>query len=234
MEAKNAISTAIGDWAKSISSSGKIVRAYNLKGGWESWAQVELAIAIQDAVKSKTDDGATIIQNVVTRENYVYEPFVSPITGKKVEKKDDILISTIQTPKFGHHDPITKWTNIIELKCQSSGNKDNFVNDVESDMEKIELNKIKAEFLPTYGWILAISVGSDSHAKLETLAATRNAAILKKHKEEAGARANPKWDEWVKEAKYCKVQLGKEEDQVFLWGWRMDLAHDAKTFYWYW
>ncbi|KAE9390654.1 hypothetical protein BT96DRAFT_1024443 [Gymnopus androsaceus JB14] len=82
----------------------KVVRSANNfadmvpQGGWEGWAQVELALFFQ---KQKDFEGATI-----SREDHVYEGTL---------RRDDLLI---KKPSF---------TTMVELKCESKGNQDGFV-----------------------------------------------------------------------------------------------------------
>ncbi|KAF9062586.1 hypothetical protein BDP27DRAFT_1427721 [Rhodocollybia butyracea] len=82
-------------WVALPAIKEKIGRAWKLKGGWEGWAQVELAIFLEDTLGK--DFG-------VTREDLVYE-------GTK--QQSDIKVLQKSTNEL----------TILELKCKSLNNR---------------------------------------------------------------------------------------------------------------
>lgn len=149
----NPIVAGIRDWA--TQNAWKLAEAYKMKGGWEGWAQVEIAISVTrqhgfNYGKIRTD---------TTREARVYEG---------TDKRSDILLATYEENRA-----YPKWTNMIELKCEGYYNKDRFVAAVEDDFKKLQSGKIKAEYGRCTGWVVAINVdpkvGKQLEAKLPDL-----------------------------------------------------------------
>lgn len=121
------------DWVKE-----KIDRAWGQKGGWEGWAQVELAMAFQDSFHDKY---------WVYREQNVY--------NNKLEA--DIVLQ----PK-NQGVPV----EIIELKVQGFNlSEDAFVTAVKKDLNKI-INAKGDVTGPALIWAMAITVTDHMRAKL--------------------------------------------------------------------
>jgi hypothetical protein len=139
----NAIADGIESWAKS--NGAKIVQAYNMKGGWEGWAQVELAIALS---RNHGWNYGSFQQNVISREDHVYD-------GTKQES--DIMLSN----KLG--------TNIIELKCESSYDSKNFAANVLTDLKKVANGEIASKYLPATVWVVGISVSQEVHVAMKKI-----------------------------------------------------------------
>ncbi|KAJ3745982.1 hypothetical protein DFH05DRAFT_901333 [Lentinula detonsa] len=132
----NPVMEKIVDWGNNYVNAQKIAAAYNQKGGWEGWVQVELAIVLQQHFGG---DG----QATVLREQYVYNG---------TQQRCDILIDT---KKYnGEH-----FTNMFELKCESSGNAGNFRTEVEKDCTKIGGGVWKCS--PCTWWIVGFGVTQD-------------------------------------------------------------------------
>lgn len=106
-------------------TSDKIYSAYQQKGGWEGWAQVELAYLIEQKY------GASFI---ITREDVIYD-------GNT--QRADLLLVDRANPNS---------RQIIELKCQGYrkdqqyGNR-SIVAEVQSDVVKLQQN-LKQAFKP--------------------------------------------------------------------------------------
>ena len=101
----------------------KVLQAYRFKGGWEGWAQIELAMGIQAKYKDIT----------VTREVLVYEG--------SAERADLVLAKAGET------------THIIELKVFSlwrfeEYGKTSFVNGFIEDIDKITQKGVRASVGP--------------------------------------------------------------------------------------
>lgn len=140
----NPLAGSIRNWA--AANAEKLHKAYSYKGGWEGWAQVELAIVLEQ------DHGAqaSYHQNVITREDTVYDG---------TAQRCDILLTTNQSG-------IPKWYNFIELKCESSGMQDKFVGVVEADYAKVSNGMAKKNLRPCTAFVCAITVSPECAAKL--------------------------------------------------------------------
>ncbi|KAF5238856.1 hypothetical protein FANTH_10184 [Fusarium anthophilum] len=102
----------IADWA----ASRPLSRIHAHKGGWEGYAQVELAIYLEDQLGGN-----------VAREEVVYEDV-------KDADKDETRADIVYTPFGGS-------PYIIELKCESllqDWSNDSFANRILSDMIKCD------------------------------------------------------------------------------------------------
>ncbi|KAK0729465.1 hypothetical protein B0H67DRAFT_558879 [Lasiosphaeris hirsuta] len=89
--------------------------AYNLKGGWEGWAQVELAAAMRDQYQA--------YQPRVEREMEI-----QPASHQRC----DIVFRIAQQPGI-----LKSGCSFIELKCESVRNAAEFVRGMEEDRDKI-------------------------------------------------------------------------------------------------
>ncbi|KAJ4490752.1 hypothetical protein J3R30DRAFT_131739 [Lentinula aciculospora] len=132
---KNSVMEKILEWANDVVNAEKIEKAYNQKGGWEGWVQVELAMYLQKVLGGQGI--ATIL-----REQNVYN-------GNS--QKCDFLIKTQK--ENGEY-----FTNMFELKCESSGNAGKFRTEVRDDCTKIANGVWNTEFNPCEAWIVAFSV----------------------------------------------------------------------------
>ncbi|KAH6911087.1 hypothetical protein BKA70DRAFT_52725 [Coprinopsis sp. MPI-PUGE-AT-0042] len=121
------IETAI---ANLLNTKGTIIdAAYQQKGGWEGWAQVEIAISL----------AATVPNNTVLREPHPY-----PNPGDKA----DVLL-TITEPLNGQHH-----YEILELKCWGQlRKKGEFIKQVEIDIDKILTT---ANVVNTRAWAMVL------------------------------------------------------------------------------
>ncbi|KAJ3738352.1 hypothetical protein DFH05DRAFT_1560828 [Lentinula detonsa] len=120
---KSPVLERIVEWAEA--NGEKIQDAYNQKGGWEGWTQVELAFYLKRAFESERYGVVT-----VTREDNVYQ-------GNN--QRFDLLITT---RKGAEH-----FTNMLELKCESIANTNNFKAQAKADCTK--------------AWVIALSVTKD-------------------------------------------------------------------------
>ncbi|KAH7879303.1 uncharacterized protein C8R40DRAFT_590845 [Lentinula edodes] len=130
---KNPIMESIADWADY--KSAEIKAAYDQKGGWEGWVQVELARHLQQYFGH---EGVA----EVTREEYVYNG---------TDQRSDLLITTTKTNGDA-------FTNMFELKCESSGNSGKFRTEVKADCAKINNGVWNAKYNPCKAWIVAFGV----------------------------------------------------------------------------
>lgn len=111
----------------------QIDSAWKQKGGWEGWAQVEIALAFTE----KDSDVGEHYE--VTREGYPYGGL----------HRADIIL----TPKDAQYR-----TEVIELKCQSENRTEyGFTYVVEEDVNWI-ISKYKSAKTPTRFWALAITM----------------------------------------------------------------------------
>jgi len=118
----------------------KIAAAYKQKGGWEGWAQVEIAYLVQDKYPNVTID----------REVNVY-------TG--TQKENDFVIID--------KNDATKPKQVVELKCERgtqtpSQFKQSFINDI----TKIKTLPIGAAYKPAKSYAVAISCTDASYKLL--------------------------------------------------------------------
>ncbi|KIK66770.1 hypothetical protein GYMLUDRAFT_912488 [Collybiopsis luxurians FD-317 M1] len=132
------------EWANA--NAGKLEEAYQLKGGWEGWTQVELALDFKRAYgKQYGHDSVT-----VTREDKVYNG---------TNERSDLLLTTRTGGKL--------FTNMIELKCESIANSAGFPGEVTIDCTKIDTGGIKAQYRPCTAWVVAFSVSKNlSHLQV--------------------------------------------------------------------
>ncbi|KAL8713283.1 MAG: hypothetical protein Q9225_006787 [Loekoesia sp. 1 TL-2023] len=124
----------------------KIAAAYHQRGGWEGWAQVEIAYAIQQKYEKVA----------LVREVKVFEG-----TGQAA----DFVI----THRTDHTQPV----QIVELKCERgslSGNQ--FGALVASDIRKIQTSPLRADFKPATVYVVAISVTQDGLRSLRGVVQT--------------------------------------------------------------
>lgn len=112
----------------------KIAAAYQQRGGWEGWAQVEIAYTI--AIKYP--------HVAIDREVNVYEG---------TRKKNDFVIVEGGRPH-----------QIIELKCErSSQDEAAFLKAFAEDCGKIHAGPIKGEYRPADGLAVGICVNLDTY-----------------------------------------------------------------------
>ncbi|KIK55835.1 hypothetical protein GYMLUDRAFT_87501 [Collybiopsis luxurians FD-317 M1] len=128
----------IADWANANAS--KLGEAYQLKGGWEGWTQVELALYLKRAYGQQFP-GSVV---TVTREDKVYNG---------TNERSDLLLTTRTGGRL--------FTNMIELKCESIANSAAFPGEVAADCTKIDTGGIKAQYRPCTAWVVAFSISRD-------------------------------------------------------------------------
>ena len=102
-------------WANSEDIAPKIEEAYEQRGGWEGWVQVELAIYLKRVFEREMYPGSTV---KVTREDYIY--------GESSDRSDLLL----KTTRFG-----STFYNALELKCESKLGAKSFRTKVKQDCE---------------------------------------------------------------------------------------------------
>jgi len=115
--------------------ASEIEAAYALKGGWEGWAQVELAIYLKGKCKGCT----------IEREMAVYA------------HNSKLLADLVITPAAGQAMDLDN-TAIIELKCRNVRHQD-FVQKVETDLAKID-NELVAPYDKVHGVIKVVAIGT--------------------------------------------------------------------------
>ncbi|KAL8855488.1 MAG: hypothetical protein Q9178_007870 [Gyalolechia marmorata] len=120
--------------------TAKMAAAYKQKGGWEGWAQVEIAYLVQVKYPHVTID----------REVNVY-------AGTK--KENDFVITDNNDPN--------KPKQIIELKTErGTQTPADFKKSFLEDITKIRTSPIDAKFKPAQAFAVAISVTDESHKLL--------------------------------------------------------------------
>ncbi|KAL1870770.1 hypothetical protein Daus18300_005090 [Diaporthe australafricana] len=191
----------IQDWAEK--NTIKIVRAYTQKGGWEGWAQVEIATALGESRDSSNygdaRDALKAILYKTSREQPVYRPETrttrSLLTLKRrtrvVQKRADVVIES--------QPPLTKEFVIVELKCEGFHNKDNFVEQVKKDIEKVK-GDIKDDFKPAKAWAYAIST-SEAYKEMSRLPAIRHTDLYSLPQGQPGVKLSP--DERAMNPRIC-------------------------------
>ena len=138
MSVRNPIITEIVRWGNA--NANKIDQAYDFKGGWEGWVQVELAIHLRGFF------GGQYV--AISREDLVY--------GNK--QRSDILFQTDIPMDVKNKVPAQKFSNMIELKCESKAGAAAFPGQVKEDCEKVTQANIVAAVLPCKAWVVAFSV----------------------------------------------------------------------------
>lgn len=117
-----------------------ISNAYFEKGGWEGWAQVEIA----NIIKAKYPGLS------VTREDGVYDGSIA--------RSDLVLVNET-----------TGVRNVIELKCQRGSAKDNpkwIVQQVIDDARKLQ-KTLKPQFRPAKCFAVGIAITPDAIAQVK-------------------------------------------------------------------
>ena len=129
------IDETIRNWAQD--NVDKISRAYALKGGWEGWAQVEIALLLEDHL-AHLGRGLNIESMTASREVAVYQnprQFADLVIGVHHGRAQDHII--------------------VELKCESQFNATNFITGIMNDLAKIE-DGIKPEYQPAMRFVYGI------------------------------------------------------------------------------
>jgi hypothetical protein len=130
------------------SNVDRIARAYILKGGWGGWAQVEIALLLEDRLAGMAPKlGPVVI--TASREVAVYE---AP------RQHADIVIEVT--------DGSRKDFIIVELKCEGRFNQANFVAAVKNDVEKIDRG-VKKECRPAKRFVFAIGMSEGAVIGME-------------------------------------------------------------------
>lgn len=152
------VEAVIRSWA--ADNMGKIIKAYSQKGGWEGWAQVEIATALHDSLQEQFDDATDQVRAAVTkvkREVPVYPPTKSP-KDREVQTKADIVVSTGPSKRREHV--------IIEMKCEGAKNDKGFVQRVQDDVEKVD-GEILDKFRPAKAWALAFTASKKVYDEMK-------------------------------------------------------------------
>lgn len=119
------------DWAASRGKVDDIIRAYIQRGGWEEWAQVELAAYYQTQI------------------------------GFGSSRKDQIYLDNDKRNDITTYNAAGAVDNVIELKCHSlvqdiGDNNNAFARRFEADMVKASA-ALKPNFLPSRVWVVGIT-----------------------------------------------------------------------------
>ena len=149
--------TIIKGWA--LKNIDRIVRAYTQKGGWEGWAQVEIATELhraRDMAYENARDSLLATTTTVLREVAVYPP-TNTKNGGISQKRADIVV------EFGA--PSRREFVIIELKCEGFYNKDAFVQAVKEDVDKVH-GDIEHDFKPARVWALGFSTSQEVYNEM--------------------------------------------------------------------
>ncbi|KAG8165964.1 hypothetical protein KVR01_004516 [Diaporthe batatas] len=158
------VDNVISQWAEQNLS--RIISAHRQKGGWEGWAQVEIATALQESTRrghqpssnsSSSPATTTTLAGEASREVDVYHA-----TGQLA----DIVIASRARRQFV----------IIELKCEGFHGRD-FARGVAGDIAKLR-GDIKDKFKPARAWALAISTSSREYARMRRLWPTAKHKVL--------------------------------------------------------
>lgn len=123
-----------------------IEKAWALQGGWEGWLQVELGVAL--AGPATTMGGKTLIAR---REVAAYRD--SPLSLSK--KRADLVIDEEDARGTVMH------RVLLEIKCESLYNKDNFRKAVLADVEKITTSQ--PDVTPYRMYAIAFTMSDEGH-----------------------------------------------------------------------
>lgn len=134
----------------------KIVKAYAQKGGWEGWAQVEIATVLRDQLVGACATFNPPVAVTVSREVAVY---LNPDSGKSPMLADVV----VEFNQQGVTDCI-----IIELKCESAYNTSPIAQRVRADVVKLE-RQIRARYGHALRWAMAFSGSDAGRAGLRTI-----------------------------------------------------------------
>ncbi|CAM1503614.1 Fc.00g012050.m01.CDS01 [Cosmosporella sp. VM-42] len=146
LKESSAILASIANWAKNEENAERISFAYDTAGGWEGWAQVEIAHQLQ------RDQGYRFASNehsTILREQPIYQ--------SSERQKADIGI-------YRNGDP-SKGAFLFELKCESSGNSAAFAREVLKDQEKVNAG-LKSTHRPATIWVIGLSYSSEAARKM--------------------------------------------------------------------
>lgn len=155
------VADIIGNWG--LANITSIIRAYSQKGGWEGWAQVEIASRLEDEFQrrsgpasAKALDALIASTTTVSREVPIYPPTLTA-SGRTSQKKADIVV--------GFGPPSGREYVLIELKCEGYHNKDAFINAVRDDIDKVN-GDIREGFKPAKVWVLGFSASNETYEML--------------------------------------------------------------------
>jgi hypothetical protein len=143
----NPILASIAAWAEE--KSDMIQFAYNTKGGWEGWAQVELAARLykDHGYKYGPNQQSKIVREV-------------PIYTSSNRSAADIAIYKNGDPAQG--------ALIFELKCESYKSTDKFKKNVLLDWEKVT-GGLKPEFTSADIWVIGLAISNDANQAMENI-----------------------------------------------------------------
>ena len=165
--------------------AASMYKAYVQKGGWEGWAQVEFTTEFNDFMDQLQGYGLDIAADV-QREACVYT--------SDPRLKTDLLIHTyynatpeiqrlVGYPGLKELQELPRQSFIIELKCESLKNNQNFSRNVIEDLQKIR-TPTNVEDHPTNvsveKLVLAISVSPEGYQAMEKIANDAQSKIATK------------------------------------------------------
>jgi hypothetical protein len=146
----------IHQWA--TSKADEIIARDEQKGGWEGWAQVEIAETLDRYRFQDRQLWNRKHSDRVHREQPVYQKKPTD----KGAKMADFVIGRNSRRVFEQR----LGTTIMELKCEGLHNKDKFKKVVEQDIKKVTLCSLKPEYVPARVLILAISVSHSCYEEM--------------------------------------------------------------------
>lgn len=154
------VDTLIQQWAGD--NTEKIVKAYAQKGGWEGWAQVEIATMLADRFRRVLQSGSLMDRAVNRERSYVVNREVNIYEGPNGEKSQlraDIVVQI--------KDAAGKLvqTVIIELKCEGYYNDTPFWTLVAADVKKVG-GIVKNEYKPALLWVMGFSAAQDTYKQM--------------------------------------------------------------------
>ena len=140
------ILASIAAWANDPNTSEMIRFAHGTAGGWEGWAQVEIASRL---FKDHSHDFGLNQYSDIVREARIYT--------SSTQSAADMALYRGGRPEAGSY--------IIELKCESSGNSGNFATATLADLAKISVPNAFASWTkPICAWVVGLEVGRDAVA----------------------------------------------------------------------
>ncbi len=163
------VDDVIKRWASE--NIGRIIKAYTQKGGWEGWAQVEIATALSDYRRASFARAGDALRAALTRtlrEEPVY-PSTLTAKGGTSQKRADIVVEV--------GGPESREFVIIELKCEGANNSAAFVAATNDDIAKVQ-GEIREEYKPARVWALAFSASEEIAEKMRRDRPNANHIIL--------------------------------------------------------
>lgn len=184
----DSIEGILKNWALKPGKLLSICNAFNQKGGWEGWAQVEIANELSDFMDQLRGYGldiAAVIQREasVYAENQYLEADIVVHTYYQAPKHVQRLICSQNMDTSDMLDNLPRRSFVIELKCESAKNSGKFRSNVMEDLQKIQKG-IHIRGVGQSTWVvklaMAISVSPEGFEVMEGIETEFSSTIATK------------------------------------------------------